>query len=150
MTMISDIYDAVLSVVETTLPNYDLLANPYIPEENANNLFDKAFGIAFGPGINENRIVCPKVSLNRTLEIILINKVTSSESNTNFLGQQQKDIFEDLFAIIKAVCNDGTINEITSKFDYSSDAGLEFIDAVSGKYYLLSATFPFLYFETIT
>lgn len=149
MSIISDIYDAMLAACETALPNYDVLANPYIPEENANNLFDKAFGIAFGPGLNENRIACPKISINRSIDLVLINKVTSSESNTNFLGQQQKDIFEDLFAIIKTVYADNTLNEICSKFDYSSDAGLEFIDAAQGKYYLLSATFPILYFDNI-
>ena len=63
--------------------------------------------------------------------------------------KQQKDIFEDLFAIIKTVYADNTLNEICSKFDYSSDAGLEFLDAVQGKYYLLSATFPILYFDNI-
>jgi len=137
------------AVCAATLTGYDELSNAYIPQENANKLFNKAFGVAYGPGLNENRLTSPKFTPNRQIDVLLINKVTASESNINFLAEQQKAIQEDLFAIIKAVELSGAIHDLCTKFEYSSDTGIEFTDADTAKYYLLNATFNFSYDEII-
>lgn len=150
MSKISQIFDAVRAACSAALPLYDELSNAYIPQENANKLFNKAYGVAYGPGLNESRLTKPKFTPNRQIDVLLINKVTASESNVNFLVEQQKAIQEDLFAIINQVEQDGAIYDLCTKFEYSSDTGIEFLDAAEAKYYLLSATFNFSYDEIIS
>lgn len=151
MSKAADVYNAFLSVADATLTGYTENPNPYISDENPIHLFDKSFGIQYGPGQNTFRLAsdCSKVSRDLSLIIVLINKINFTESNQAGLRSQQISIQEDLFNIQKATCLDGTINDVASKFDYFADSGIEFVDAGDIKYYLLEAQFSFEYFDDI-
>ena len=47
MSKISTIYDALESLIETTLTTYTKITNAYDPENNNELQFEKAYGIAF-------------------------------------------------------------------------------------------------------
>ena len=149
MTKVSEIYDAILASTVATLPTYTQMANPYVVEENPNMLFDKSFGLAFAPGVNTNRLAKPKLSRALDFDVILINKINFTETNSAAANAQQKDMQEDLLLLQKAYCNDGTINDKASKFEYVADNGIEYISNEKLKFYLLQAQFTFEYFDDL-
>lgn len=149
MSRITDVYNAFLAECNGTLLGYSEMANPYISDENPINLFDKSFGIQISNGLNSKRLTKPKQSTDRQLILVMIQKLNSTESFNAGLRAQQLSMMEDLFSMIQATCNDGTINGVASKFDYDSDTGIEFIDAGNIKYYILEAIFNFEYFDDL-
>jgi len=56
-TKIADIYDSIVTKLETILPNFQRVPNPYALDENTAILLRKAFGLAIGPGTNTERYV---------------------------------------------------------------------------------------------
>ena len=150
MSFISDLYDATVADVSAALPTYDQIANLPDPEANANNLFTKSFGVGFGPGTNTNRLTKPKFSRQIQVDIILINKVTSTQSNTTFLSDQQKAMQEDLFAIIREITSGTNVNALCpTKNEYTADSGIELIEGEKASYYIINSLFTFEYFETL-
>lgn len=151
MSFVSDLYDAIVEDIKVALPDYDQIANLPDADDNANNLFVKSFGVGFGPGQNTNRLTKPKFSRQLQCDIILVNKVGSTESNVSFLSDQQKSIQEDLFAIIKEIRSGTNVNALCpTKNEYTADSGIDFIDGARAKYYVVSSLFTFEYFETLS
>lgn len=149
---VNDIYDAWIAVIESTLPGYSRLADPYNPTENVNLILKKGYGIGFGAGVNTERLTKPKMSTVREFNVLLTNQITATESNATARAELEKALFEDHAALVKAVeasasLNDGTLCYTTK---WVSDTGVDFIDGERAKYFALELIFESEYFETLT
>mgnify|MGYP001393609270 CR=1 FL=1 len=152
-TKISDIYDEIVSICESALDaSYKRIPNPYVPEDNAQIILDKGFGVAIGPGQRINLDVC-KMYYERFFNIVLVRLISATEHDVTTKEDIEKAILEDLQSVRIAIERDNnTLSGNATKTDYDSDSGIELLTSpVSGyKYYSLNVTLSVLYNETIS
>jgi hypothetical protein len=149
MSKVSTIYDALVSYVETTLTAYKRMPNPYISAENAGLILAKGFGIGIGPGINTNRLLGCKMSMQRDFSIILVNQVTTTDHNVDARETLEKSIFEDQFSLIQGLEGNTTLGVEAIKCLFVSDNGLNYLESDRNKFFLLESNFTTEYLETI-
>lgn len=150
MAVVSEIFDSVKDLIGTCLDGYKELENPFIPEDNASNLWNKAFGVAFANGSNLELFAgCSKISCQRAFAISLVNKLNVTQNNIDKKDNQQKSIIEDMMKI--KACFEGcpTLDSICTKAVFVADGGVEFIDGQRGKYFLVEAAIDVTFFDTI-
>lgn len=150
MTKISDIYDNLVTAVDTALTGYDQISNPYTPEDNSELFMEKGFGIAFGPGENSERQLACRLSVKRTFDVILINLCGTTENNLADVESFQKTMHEDQLLIIKALEKDSDLSNTSAQLKFVDDRGLEFLETTDNKFFILQSTFMVEYFENIT
>lgn len=151
MAVVSEIFDQLKATIDDCLPSaYKELENPFIPEDNASTLWDHAFGVAFGPGINlELFSGCLKMSCQRDFEISLVNKINTTRTNIDKKDDQQKEIIEDMMKIKACLEKDPDLDSICSKIVYTADGGVEFIDSQRGKFFLVTAVIECTFFDEL-
>ena len=147
MTTVNQVFDALETLVEGCLSGYKMLENPIIPEDNAKQIYNKAYGLAIGPGANPELFTKEITSCERSFSIVLVNKVTTSKGQTDRRNDQQKSIMEDMDKIKKCVDTDPDLGNLCTKAAFASDSGVNFIDADRGKYYLVEGVIDTLFFD---
>jgi len=150
MTQVSTVYDALETLIEGELSGYGKLPNPYDPENNSGLLLDKGYGIAFGPGVNTERYVNCKITIERVFSIPLVNVVVATENDTDRHATLEKTIQEDAFKIIKALENDSRLGGAAVKARYSDDSGVLFLEGDREKYLLQQLEVAVEYFEDLS
>jgi hypothetical protein len=150
MSKITDIYNAWVALITAELPSYRRLPNPYAADANANVILNKGFGIAVGGGTNTERNLGCKLSISRDFGIILTKQIAKTDHDTSGRADQEKALFEDQYALIKAVEQDPDLGGTAAKAYYVSDGGLEILDLETGRYFVLATQFNVEYFETLT
>jgi len=160
MSAISQAYDAIETVVTTALPSasgWAQLINPYVPEANDDLTYEKAWGIAFGPGQNTNRQVGCDVSIQRSFTVTLCRKTYAGTLNRapeqlSARKTAEKALFEDLKIIINDLEKSPTTNSSNPiiKTSYVTDSGLEFVRGDSQNLLMIRAEFQTEYFEVLT
>lgn len=148
MSDISTVHAAYISLIETALPTYVRIPDPYDPEKNASLILDKGYGLGFGPANNTERMKCPQLSIAREFFVVLTNKIVSLENDSNQRGSIEKSLFEDHFALVKAVEADPTLGGAAVITKYVSDGGLEFLNGEQAKHFLIEIVFESEYFES--
>ena len=130
MGKISTAYDAIITLVEATLPNYQRLPNVYSLEEN-NQLYKEkgyALGLTEG-GINTELLAtCKRASWQQAFVLVLINQVTATDHNTALLSSIDKALIEDAYKIFKAVESDIQFNETVTKAIVTDNTGIEVLE----------------------
>ena len=151
MTLVTQIFDNIKSNITDCLPaEYKQLENPFIPEDNATNIWNKAFGVAFGPGVNTEQFAgCAKISCVRDFEISLVNKLNVTANRIDKKDDQQKSIVEDMMAIKKCFEADPDLDSLCSKCVFTADGGVEFVDSQRGKFFLMVATIECTFFDDL-
>lgn len=150
MSKISTIYDNLVTAVGGALTDYDQISNPYSPDENCELFMQKGFGIAFGPGANSERQVGCKLSVKRTFDVILLNLCGTTDNNLADVENFQKTMHEDQLLIIKAIEKDPDLDATVGMIKFVDDSGLEFLETINNKFFLLQSTFMVEYFENLT
>lgn len=151
-TKISDIYDEIVSICESSLDTtYKRIPNPYVAEENAQIILDKGFGVSIGPCERVDLDVC-KMYYRRFFNIVIVRLVSATEHDVTRKEAIEKAILEDLQSVRIAIERDNnTLSGNATKTDYESDSGIEFLISPSGfKFYSLNVTLSVLYNETIS
>lgn len=150
MAIVSDIFDEMKTLIDSCLGDYKELENPFIPEDNGSNLWNKAFGVAFGPGSNLELLMgCKKISCQRGFDVSLINKVNATQTNVDKRDDQQKDIVEDMMKIKVCFEECPTLGSLCTKCVFTADGGVEFVDSGRGKFLLMTAIVECTFFENI-
>lgn len=147
MTTVNQVFDALETLIEGCLTGYKMLENPIIPEDNAKQLYKKSYGLAIGPGGNPELFTKDITSCQRDFSVVLINKVTTTKSQTDKRNEQQKDIMADIDAIKKCVDTDPDLNGLCTKAVLTTDSGVNFVDADRGKFYLVEGVISTLFFS---
>lgn len=143
------VFDAIKTKLEALaeLSDYKQLENPFIPEDNATHVFQKAFGVAFGAGLNPELIVKPESTCIRDFNIVLLNKFISTGMNVDKNDDLQKDIMLDMDAIKKCFDDDPQLGGICAKAALLTDTGVGFIDSDRGKFLISEGSLEVTFFE---
>lgn len=149
MSRISDIHDQMISTIESTLTGYMRLPNPYEPSENTSLYLRRGFAVGFGSATNTERMICEKVTIGRTMTVVLINEILTTETNSASRGSFEKLLMEDVFTLIKTFENDVDLSGTTTRIKYSNDSGIQYVESESERYILVEINFSLEYFENL-
>jgi len=149
MSKISDIYDALDSLISTALPAYTKLPNAYDLEENPELFLKRGYGIAIGSGENTKRELGCRLSYLRQFTIGLIKQITTTDTNTAARVALEKAIIEDHYLVLKALENDVDLNETSNITILPNDNGIEYLEGETNKYFLVTITVTSEYSENL-
>lgn len=148
-TKVSSVYDALVTLIGTTLSSYTKIMNPYIPEDNAEIFMVKGYGVGFGAATNTERLLACKLSVLRNFKVVLINQVVVTDHDELGHAALEKSILEDSIKILSALETDTTLNGNAVKSKYVTDSGIEFLEGDRTKYLLLEIDVEIEYFENL-
>ncbi|NBU34065.1 hypothetical protein EB118_06770 [bacterium] len=148
-TKIADIYDTIVTKLETILPGFQRVPNPYALDENTAILLRKAFGLAIGPGTNTERYVGCIATWERDYTIGLVTQVVNTENDTLGRAMVEKDIIDAHREILLAFETDSTLDGQCIKAVITDDSGINYIQGVESKYLALEITLRVEYQEPI-
>jgi hypothetical protein len=148
-TKIADIYDSIVTKLETILPNFQRVPNPYALDENTAILLRKAFGLAIGPGTNTERYVGCIATWERDYTIGLVTQVVNTENDTLGRAMVEKDIIDAHREILLAFETDSTLSGQCIKAVITDDGGINYIQGAESKYLALEITLRVEYQEPI-
>ncbi len=149
MSKISEILDALKARVVATLPTHKQLTNPYNVSSNTEKALNLGFGIAAGPGDNTNRNLSCKLSINRTIIIILTEKFYATDLNIVAKETVEKNLFEAQFLVIKAIEEEPSLTGLTIKSEYVSDGGIARVKEDRDQFLKIESVFNFEYTESL-
>lgn len=154
MSLISTGYAALLARIETVLGTvaggYKRLPNPYDVSENAELELRKGYGLAVLAGENTNRQVNCKISISRSIEVVLTRLYTGKIEDAPGRASLEQLLLEDQHKIINDLEQDISINGSTMYTRYVSDSGIEFASGVNGRFLMLKTQFSLEYLEDFT
>jgi hypothetical protein len=148
-TKIADIYDSIVTKLETILPSFQRVPNPYALDENTAILLRKAFGLAIGPGTNTERYVGCIATWERDYTIGLVTQVVNTENDTLGRAMVEKDIIDAHREILLAFETDSTLSGQCIKAVITDDGGINYIQGAESKYLALEITLRVEYQEPI-
>ena len=150
MSAVSSAYDAVITAIESQLPNHKRLSNPYDVEENTDLFLRQGYGLVLGPGENSKRNLCNVLSIRRTFQVIISRKYAATELNASGKATTEKQIMEDLKTLIAYFETNTTLNTGVRVVGFESDSGIQFVKKSATDMYLFTeGIFEIEYFETI-
>lgn len=149
---LTPIYADLIAKIESILPAYYRIPNPYSAETNSFQLMKKGYGLAIGPGDNTERNLGCKLSIRRTFTLILVNQVTTTDNHASVRGGLEVSLMEDLYLIIAALETDPDLSQNVIAYKYIADTGIELLQAENQKarFYGVEATLECEYTEVLT
>lgn len=155
MSTITTAYDALVAQLAATFPNHVELLDPYFPEDNDDLTSDGAWGVAFVDGENTQREIGCNYTMRRNFTVTLTRKIYKGDLNRNSPSvterrDTEKQVFEDLHRLIKAVETNVTLNVPPIAWCvYRSDSGLERLRLENRNLIMVRAIFEIEYFESL-
>jgi hypothetical protein len=149
MSSISTIVDQLNTTISGVLTTYSKVPNAYEIGNNAELFLIKGYAIGIDSASNTNRQLGCQLSIARDLTVILVNQVTSNNTDFDAMQNVVKSLMEDQYTIIKAIEKDSSLNSSAVSIKYASDAGIEFGASSTSKYFLLESIFTCEYFEDL-
>lgn len=150
MSKAADISDAIVVLVQTQLPTFARLPNPYDISENTATLLKKSFGVAIGPGLNTERYVGCLVTWQRSYTINLIRQVVNTENDTVGRFSVEKNIDDARDILFKAFEANSTLDGLCIKAIVTDDSGIQYIDGQQSKFLAVELSLAVEYQETLT
>jgi len=128
------IYDDLNTLLAAQLSGYKRITNPYMPEENAEIMMRKAYGISFAGGTDTQRTVtCSDLYINQNYTGILINQIVCMDNDTTAYATAQKNIYDDYIKVAKAITAAPDMSAAVKTLHISHN-GIEFFEGLSKKY----------------
>lgn len=150
MTAVSDIYDALETLIGTALPGYVRLPDPYSVEDNPELFLRKGYGLAFGDDSNTNRkIGCNQVSISQDFVVPIINEVMATNTSSTH-AKFEKSLLEDKFKVIKALELDNDLSGNAMNARYVGSSAITYLEGDRDKYILTELFLSIEYLEVTT
>lgn len=127
-TKIEQVYDALTTLVETTLSEYKRFPNPYVIDANTFLHMKTGFGISIGPGNDTERFVGCEVTWQRIFTVTIVQQITTTQNNLARREIIEKDILNDHDKLMKAIYLDNSLGGKAIKSFVTDDGGVNFID----------------------
>ncbi len=128
MSKISDIYDQLETKVTAALPTHKELSNPYFPETTADLGYEKAYGIGFGAGSNdEERDEVKSESKSQDFLLSLTRRIFARKKDTDSRKSAEKGLMEDQRVITDLIAKDKFLGDckLILKALYITHDGIE-------------------------
>jgi len=145
MSIISNLYDQVVTRVETVLPNHKRLADPYFLEKNTDAAKRKGFGIKIGPGLNTEEQLSCDIIMSQTISIIVARMSTGRELEIEKKADTEKLLLEDFWSIIQDFETDPPLgdSQIIIASSFNGHNGIESIRGAKDNFLFLEGSFNF-------
>lgn len=152
MSKISDIFDALKTVMATQLSGYQQIPDPFLADEAASPILARGYSIAMGPGQPHSRsdVTCTK-KISRGIQIQLVRRIENTQNEITAYETTVKAMFEDQFTLLKHLETEGQLGGKAINTDYVGDNGLvEFPTKDNlGRHLDLTTTFQVSYQENL-
>ena len=143
-----DVYNGIIALIETLLPEYQRLWNPYDLFENTELYYIKGFSVGYGAGAREDlQLGCPHISINRTLSVNFTRMISGKETDPQERAAQASALIEDSYRVYKEITLQSVIGGQSIKAEFISDSGISYIYTNVQKYYVIEALFNILVME---
>lgn len=150
MSTISSIYDALQTLVGTTLfPTKLELVNPIDIPANADQILKNGWGIAVGNASNTFRQVSCQLSISRSFTFTLTRQIEAIHIDTAARATTEKALLEDHYTLIKELEKNAQLSGLYKKLDYQSDNGIEEIVADKKSFLMIQTQVEVEYFEAL-
>lgn len=154
MSKISLIYDAYITLIEASLTGYARITNGLDPSNASSVVLKRGYAVIPREGSNTERQICGKRSYLRVFEVILVNQITATESNTASWDSLIKSLHEDVSTLFNEFEKSSTLNDITNGLGNTkmvSDSGIDFTESQNrSKYFQISLVVETEYFENLS
>lgn len=150
MSKISEIYVALESAIESIIPDYKKIPNPYDASGTANVILRQGYGISAGPALNTERLLGCEMSIARDFGVVLTKQIAKTDHDADGRTSQEKALFEDQYSLIKYIEKNPSLSGTAAKIGFVGDNGIEILDLESGRYFVLASQFNVEYFENLT
>jgi len=144
MSQITTSFDLFHAKVSTLLPQgsgYFELSNPYELVDNSNLFLRKGWGIAIGPGRNTNRELCGKITVERTIRVILTRALEALEQDPTTKNNVIKALMEDAFTILQDFERSYRLDDDEFNCRFESDGGIQSLAVDNYSYLTLEMIF---------
>ena len=145
MANASLIYDGVVSLIQTVLPDHVRLPDGYDVGGNDDLSLNKGFSVGFGSALNTQRLQCNKISIERNYNLRFTKLAAASSSDEIGLADEQKALMNEAFLVYDELRKTNTLNNITVNINYVSDGGIEFSEDL--QHMIINAVVSAEYFE---
>lgn len=153
MTNISTAFDAIKDRMEALFPSasgWYQMANPYEAEQNTLATHSKGWGIGLGPGVNTNRNLSCKLSIQRSITVTFLLRRYANELDIDPKETAEKEILESQYILIHDFEKTPALNNSSTgitRFVYAGDNGIENVFAGNEAFIKLVTTYELEYFE---
>jgi hypothetical protein len=150
-TSISNVYDAIITQIGTTLPSAAQIAEAFEIEKAPGLLLDNGYAISIGPATNLKTELTSRLRQRRQLGITLTRQAAATENAASLRGTIKKQMLEDMLSLTRAFESSTAVNATVSDITYDGDGGIESLNLGEGigSYYVLSGVFTVDYFESL-
>jgi len=150
MSTISEIHDAIVSLVAGQLTTYKQLPNPYFIQDNNELFLTKGFGVAVGPGFRTDRQLSCQFSWRRDFTVVLSRLVTTTDHNISQRETLVKSLLEDHTLVMETLEKNVSLNGLCVKAEVISDTGIQFLEGATGRYFVIELDISTEYFKDLT
>jgi len=150
MSKITDITDAMHTLVEAALPAYQAIPEAIDIVDNSSLYLEKGYSILISD--TEPNQATNKATLQQTrvFGVALVNQVRTTEHNADGIQDAKNTIMEDGFTLVKDLhyTND-TISGNAIDTVFVGDDGIDFLEGDRNKFYVLTLVFEVKYRESL-
>jgi len=149
MSVVSDAFNALVTITKETLTNYNHLPDGLDVEKNSDLELNYGFSVNVGPAnAGPAQYGCQVQLIERQYQIALTN-IYAKRTNPNTRDDYELALMEDLFKVTKAVIRESSLGGIVAGVDYVSDIGPQYLNNDTQEFIYTDATFNVIYEETL-
>ena len=145
MSNVSDIYDGLITIVQTVLPDYTQLPDAYFTSGNNDIDMISGFSLGFGEGSNTKREFCRSISIERTFNLRLTRLRAVTDEDVSGRSTEEKQIMDDLFLVADELNKTTTVSGHDITINYETDTGIVLTE--DEQHLTINATIVVEYFE---
>lgn len=149
-TKITDIYNALVALLQETLPDHKRLTNVDEIEENDASLLRMGWGLKIGGATISQDVICPQYNLERKFQITLTREYLAKDSDVARREASKLLVLEDLHLVLAEAVSQIQLSELATSFVYEDDGGPEELTLQDKPYHMLEATFTVRYFQLVS
>lgn len=150
MSKISNIYDGLVSQMETTLSSHTRIPNPYDLTQNNEQFLTLGWGIAIEDAERTDRSMCNKIWIRRTFLIKITRLVATLEMAVDERVTAEKALLEDLKSVYNDLYSENLSIADANLIEVIPDDGVEFIKGDKFDFVSATVTVTAEYNETLT
>lgn len=140
VTTASDIKEAIIDIVEASLPLYTKIPDPYNIDTNSFLNLYKGYGVAVGPGFNTERYVGCLVTWARTYNIIIVQQITTTQNEIDIRESIDSEFLDDNDLLWKAFYLNSGLDGLAIKSTVLADGGIIPLDIGGLKFLSMELT----------
>ena len=134
MSQISTIYDTIYSAMTATFTGRKDLVDTYDLSKNDDQWIRSGYGVIIGSANNSGQLKRKPVAVERSIDIVLTNRVYGTERSSDARKVTEKLLLEDACNVTNMIKNNSTITRIVDNIEFENDNGIEQVMADKNNY----------------